>query len=49
MQIVSFGDNLHEMSKSIIWKKEEKKNKNMINLLSAEYALRVITMQQIYS
>ena len=34
MQIVSLGDNLHEMSKPILWKNE----KNIINLVSAELA-----------
>ena len=33
MQIVYFGDNLHELSKTIFW---EKIRKNIINLSSAE-------------
>ena len=33
MQIVSSGDNMHEMSKSVYWKKGRK---NVISLLSAE-------------
>ena len=37
MQIVSFGDNLHKMSKPIFWeKKKKKKKKKKINLSSAE-------------
>ena len=31
MQIVSIGDNLHEMSNSVFWE-----NKKKINMLSAE-------------
>ena len=38
MQIVSTGDNLHEMSKLVYLEK----NKNMINLLSAEFAQKVV-------
>ena len=37
MQIVSKGDNLHEMSSSVYWKKKNKK-KNIIKLSSAEFA-----------
>ena len=37
MQIVSFGDNLQEMSNPVFW---EKKKKNIINLSSAELAQR---------
>ena len=36
MQIVSKGDNLHEMLKSVFWEKEEK------NMLSAEFANKVV-------
>ena len=34
MQIISSGDNLHEMSKPIFWKKEDKKK--YFKMLSAE-------------
>ena len=34
MQIVSQGDNLHEMSKPIFWEKEE----NIISVLSVQFA-----------
>ena len=37
MQIVSNGDNLHEMSNLAFWENE----KNITNLLSAEWAKRV--------
>ena len=40
MQIVSLGDNLHEMSNLIFW--ENKKLYIYMNLLSAELAERVI-------
>ena len=40
MQIVSWGDNLHEMSKPIFW--EKKKKKNIISLPSAKYAHRMV-------
>ena len=30
MQIVSLGDNLHEMSKPTFWKKNNKKKQNVI-------------------
>ena len=36
MQIVFFGDNLHEMSMPILWKKK------IINLLCAELAQREV-------
>ena len=36
MQMVSFGDHLHEMPKAIFWGKKTKKNN--INLFSAELA-----------
>ena len=36
MQIVSLGDNLHEMSNSIFWKKKKKKKKNSVKMLSGE-------------
>ena len=37
MQIVSLGDNLHEMTKPIFWKKKKKKKKKKkIYMLSAE-------------
>ena len=39
MQIVSNGDNLHEMSIPVFL---EKKKKNIINLSSAELAPRVV-------
>ena len=35
MQIVSLGDNLLDMSKSVFW---EKNKKNIINLSFAEFA-----------
>ena len=39
MQIVSLGENLHEMSIPIFWKKKKKKKKkkNIINLVTAEF------------
>ena len=38
MQIVSIGDNLHEMSDPVFWKnlEKKKKKKKITNLLSAE-------------
>ena len=39
MQIVSIGDNLHEMSNAVFW---EKNTKNIINLFSAKLAQRVV-------
>ena len=44
MQIVSYRDNLHEMSKPIFW--ENKKN---INLSSAELAQRVVEVKMFSS
>ena len=45
MQIVSSGDNLHEISKPIFWKKSE----NIIDLSSAELALRVVKVKKCYN
>ena len=45
MQIVSLGDSLHEMSKSILWKIYIKKN---INLSSAEFAYLLSIFQRKY-
>ena len=42
MQIVSDGDNLHEMSNPV-----GKSKKNIINLLSVEFAQRVIKVKGI--
>ena len=42
MQIVS-GDNLHEMSDPVFWKKIRK---NIINLSSAELAQRVLNVER---
>ena len=42
MQIVSNGDNLHEISNPVFWGKKEK---NIINLSSAEFALRVVKVK----
>ena len=39
MQIVSFGDNLHEMSKPIVRK--------ILSLHSAEYAQRVVKVKEV--
>ena len=33
MQIVSNGDNLHEMSKPVFWEKNQKKNISVCHLL----------------
>ena len=44
MQIVCLGDNLNDMSKPIVWAKEEK---NMFNLWSAEIAQRMIKVNGI--
>ena len=41
MQIVSYGDNLHEMSNPIFWKKI----RNIINLSSAENGQRVVKVK----
>ena len=46
MQIVSSGDNLHEMSNPVFWKKLEKNKKKITNLPSAELAQRVIKTKQ---
>ena len=42
MQIVSNGDNLHEMSDPVFWK-------NIINLLSAEFAQRVVMVKEVWN
>ena len=39
MQIVSIGDNLHELPKPIFW---EKIRKNIVNLSAAKFAQRAI-------
>ena len=44
MQIVSNGDNLHEMSNPVFWKKIRK---NIISLLSAELVKGVIKVKGI--
>ena len=36
------GDNLHEISKPIFLKKKRKKKKNIISLLSVEFAQRLV-------
>ena len=36
MQIVSFGDNLHEMLKSVSWKNYEKYNQFVVCLIGPE-------------
>ena len=41
MQIVSFGDNLHEMSNPFFW--ENKKNNNKLS--PAEFAKRMLTVK----
>ena len=41
VQIVSRGDNLHEISKPIFWKNK----KNIISLSSAEFAQRVVKVK----
>ena len=43
MQIVSFGDNLHEMEKLILWESK----KNIINLSSAEFAQRAVKVNKL--
>ena len=43
MQIVSNGDNLHEMSNPVFL---EKKSENFINLSSAEFAQRMIKVNK---
>ena len=42
MQIVSNRDNLHKMSDPVFLKKKKIKKKNIINVLSAELAQRVV-------
>ena len=42
MQIVSLGDNLHEVSDPIF----RKNKKNIVSLSSAEFALRVVSVKQ---
>ena len=44
MQIVSSGDNLHEMSMHIFW---EKHKQNIVSLLSAEFAHGVVKVNRI--
>ena len=41
MQIVSIGDNLHEMSNPVFWKNKKK----FINMLSAELAQKVVKVK----
>ena len=43
MQIISTRDGFHEMSDNVYWK-----NKNIINLSSAEFAWRVVKVKQIH-
>ena len=43
MQIVSSGDNLHEISNLICW---EKNKKNITNLSSAEFTQRVVMVNK---
>ena len=45
MQIVSLGDNLHEMSNPVFWENK----KNIINLPSAESAQRVVKVNIAFS
>ena len=44
MQIVSLGDNLHEVSKPIC---EEKKKENYFKVSSAEFLSRVLSVKKI--
>ena len=44
MQIVSNGDNLHDKSSPVFWKK---KGKYIINLSSAELAQRVVKVEKL--
>ena len=46
MQIVSSGDNLHEMLNPVFW---EKKEKNIINLPSAENAQKMVQVKPFIS
>ena len=46
MQIVSNGDNLHEMSNPVLWGKNKN---NVINFSSAELAQRVIRVKTIFA
>ena len=43
MQIVSLGDNLHEISDPVFWEHK----KNITNLSSAEFSQRVVKVKQI--
>ena len=45
MQIVSIGDNLHEMSNPVFWEK----NKKNINSLSSAELQRVVTIKMSHS
>ena len=42
MQIVSIGDNLHEISNYVFFFQKKKNKKNIINLSSAEFSKRCI-------
>ena len=42
MQIISNGDNLHEMSNPDLWQTKE----HIINMLSAKYSQRVVKVKQ---
>ena len=44
MQIVSNGDNLHEILNPVFWKNKN----NIINLSSAEYAHRLVKVKEKY-
>ena len=46
MQIVSIGDNLHDISKPVFW---EKKIRNIINVSSAKLAQRVVKVILVHS
>ena len=45
MQIVPFGDNLHEISNPVFWENK----KNTVNLSSAEIAKRVVKVNEWFS
>ena len=42
MQIISNGDNLHEMSNPDLWENKE----HIISMLSAKYSQRVVKVKQ---
>ena len=46
MQMVSLGDNLHEMSRPILCEGKKKKERNAVNLSTADCPHRLVNVKQ---